>query len=334
MFCSVILPRSRPRQLPPLPRRRGRSSPSPTTCSVPEERKVPRHRPAGERRLPAGTRSGKTGRLVVRIDQARELFPLPDGRVLVSSRARVLALNLRTRKTTLDGDRAELPARDRARAGRLADGSKNVMGSEQTTLVRIRGGTREVLGEFHGVHGILVTAEGLILSESYGGRVLHFDPETKAIEVLAGRYPSPPRSPRRAAGTTSASSSAPASRTSGRTGTDDRCPGPQTGPDRVRLAPPAGRRDAERDGAVPDRPRPGTAALSVGSRRLRGVIRDELGRLWRWEERHRRLVARLSIALALTVVVDVVGLEIWALGVVAALAGSFSSFFASADRGG
>ena len=114
------------------------------------------------------------------------------------------------------------------------------------------------------------------------------------------------------------------------------------------------------------------------------MIREELGRLWRWEERHRRLVARVSIAVALTVVVDVVGailiwrlelhahgteihgigdafffttvqlltissqlknpltaagrvvdvgLEIWALGVVAALAGSFSSFFASADRG-
>ena len=112
------------------------------------------------------------------------------------------------------------------------------------------------------------------------------------------------------------------------------------------------------------------------------MIREELGRLWRWEERHKRLVARLSIAVALTVVVDVVGailiwrlelhahgteihgigdafffttvqlltissqlenpltaagrvvdvgLEIWAL-VVAALAGSFSSFFASADR--
>ena len=42
-----------------------------------------------------------------------------------------------------------------------------------------------MLGQFHGVHGILVTADGLILSESYEGRVLHFDPEAKTVEVLA-----------------------------------------------------------------------------------------------------------------------------------------------------
>jgi hypothetical protein len=114
------------------------------------------------------------------------------------------------------------------------------------------------------------------------------------------------------------------------------------------------------------------------------VFREEVGRLWSWQDHHKRLVARLSIALGLTVVVDIVGailiwrlelhaqgteihgigdafffstvqlltissqlknpltpagrvvdigLEIWALGVVTALAGSFSSFFASADRG-
>jgi hypothetical protein len=45
---------------------------------------------------------------------------------------------------------------------------------------------------------------------------------------------------------------------------------------------------------------------------LGAVIGDELGRLWRWEERHRRLVARLSIALGLTLLVDVIGsLLIW-----------------------
>ena len=37
----------------------------------------------------------------------------------------------------------------------------------------------------------LVTAEGLILSESYAGRVLHVDPETKAIEVLASGLENP-----------------------------------------------------------------------------------------------------------------------------------------------
>jgi hypothetical protein len=36
------------------------------------------------------------------------------------------------------------------------------------------------------------------------------------------------------------------------------------------------------------------------------VIREELGRIWRWEERHRRLISRLLIALGLTLVVDAV----------------------------
>jgi hypothetical protein len=44
------------------------------------------------------------------------------------------------------------------------------------------------------------------------------------------------------------------------------------------------------------------------------VIREELGRLGRWEERHRRLVARIAIALGLTVVADVVGaILVWRL---------------------
>jgi hypothetical protein len=114
------------------------------------------------------------------------------------------------------------------------------------------------------------------------------------------------------------------------------------------------------------------------------VIREELDRLWSWEDRHRRLVARIVVALGLTLIVDAVGtvlvyaferhahggdvhsfgdalffttvqlltvssqiknplttagrivdvvLEIWALFVVTALAGSFASFFGNADPG-
>jgi hypothetical protein len=37
------------------------------------------------------------------------------------------------------------------------------------------------------------------------------------------------------------------------------------------------------------------------------MIREELRRLSTWSERHRRLLARLMIALALTLVVDAVG---------------------------
>jgi hypothetical protein len=112
------------------------------------------------------------------------------------------------------------------------------------------------------------------------------------------------------------------------------------------------------------------------------VIREELARLWRWEERHRRLVARLLVALSVTLVVDAagailvwlterhahgtdihgfgdalffstvqlltissqmrnpltgagrvvdVGLQVWAIVVVASIGGSFAAFFTSGD---
>ena len=35
------------------------------------------------------------------------------------------------------------------------------------------------------MHGILSTRSGLIFSEAYAGRVLRFDPATRAVEVLA-----------------------------------------------------------------------------------------------------------------------------------------------------
>ena len=113
------------------------------------------------------------------------------------------------------------------------------------------------------------------------------------------------------------------------------------------------------------------------------MIGEELRRLLHWEERHRRLAARLIIAASLTFLVDLVGalivwnwesglkgsdihgfgdsvffstvqvltvsssmknpltatgkvtdvvLELWALAVVTAVAGSFSSFFTSGDK--
>jgi hypothetical protein len=122
--------------------------------------------------------------------------------------------------------------------------------------------------------------------------------------------------------------------------------------------------------------------LSETADRLQRVIAEELHRLFTWEERHRRLAARLLIAAALTVVVDLVGtlvvwnwesglkgsdvhgfgdalffstvqvltvsssmknpltavgktvdvvLELWAVGVVTAIAGSFATFFSSGD---
>jgi hypothetical protein len=110
------------------------------------------------------------------------------------------------------------------------------------------------------------------------------------------------------------------------------------------------------------------------------VIGEEVRRLGRWEERHRRLFARLLLALLLTIAIDAVGaavmfalengkgdihgfgdaaffttvqlltvssslmnpvtaggkvldvaLELWAIFVVTAIAGSFAAFFGSGD---
>ena len=112
------------------------------------------------------------------------------------------------------------------------------------------------------------------------------------------------------------------------------------------------------------------------------MVGEELRRLLTWQERHRRLLARLVIAFSLTLVVDLAAalfvwnwesgikgsdihgfgdslffatvqvltvssslknpltgvgkvvdvlLELWAIGVVTAVAGSFSTFFSSAD---
>jgi hypothetical protein len=112
------------------------------------------------------------------------------------------------------------------------------------------------------------------------------------------------------------------------------------------------------------------------------MFREELRRLMTWEERHKRLIARIVLTLAATLAIDAIGavlvwhfergvqagdihgfgdavffstvqlltvssqiknpltaggrivdvlLEIWALFVVTAVAGSFAAFFASAD---
>ena len=121
---------------------------------------------------------------------------------------------------------------------------------------------------------------------------------------------------------------------------------------------------------------------SPPSRQTDGVIREEVRRLLTWEERHRRLFARIGIAIGLTIMVDAIAsilvwhwesgikgseihgfgdavffttvqiltvssnlknpvtaagrvvdvfLEVWAIFVVTAVAGSFSAFFGSGD---
>jgi hypothetical protein len=125
-----------------------------------------------------------------------------------------------------------------------------------------------------------------------------------------------------------------------------------------------------------------TLRPSDAAKRLSGVIGEELHRLFNVAERHRRLLSRLLIAFALTLLVDIAGsvliwvfesgkkggdihglgdaaffttvqlltvssqirnplttagklidvaLEVWAIFIVTAVAGSFASFFSSGD---
>jgi sugar lactone lactonase YvrE len=129
----------------------------------------------------------RSGRLVARIRDARELARLADGRVLVTSHERVLALDLRTRKTTLYATAANyILGLALAPDGGLYV-SENVPGQEATTIAHLKDGARDVLADgLDGVHGILVTPDGLILGESYAGRLLRLDPATHVVTVLAG----------------------------------------------------------------------------------------------------------------------------------------------------
>ena len=123
----------------------------------------------------------KTGRRAARVPQARELERLQDGRVLVTSGANVVAVDLRTGRTQPYA-RAAAFLLGIARAG---DGT--LYGSEEgKTVVRLRPGRRAVLARgLDGVHGITVRPGALVLAESYAGRVLRLDLATRRIDVLA-----------------------------------------------------------------------------------------------------------------------------------------------------
>jgi sugar lactone lactonase YvrE len=126
------------------------------------------------------------GSAVANVPQARELARLPDGRLLVTSDDRVLVVSAGSHATRVFA-RAEASILGLAVAG---DGSlfvsENVPGSDDTTVVRLRGRTRTVLvSGLRGVHGILVVRHGLVLSEAYGGRVLALDLRTRRLRVLA-----------------------------------------------------------------------------------------------------------------------------------------------------
>src|SRR4029079_1433999 len=84
----------------------------------------------------------------------------------------------------------------------------------------------------------------------------------------------------------------------------------QAGPDRLRLAAPDRRRRPGSGTALPDlrgQGAPDLLAPSGAATTLAAVIGEEIGRLLTWEKRHERLLARLAIALGLTLAFDVVG---------------------------
>ena len=122
----------------------------------------------------------RTGRRAAQVTQARELERLPDGRVLVTSGASVVAVDLRTGRKQRYA-RAAAPLLGIARSGGTLYGSE-----EGKTVVRLRPGPRTVLARgLDGVHGITVLTEALVLSESYAGRVLRLELATGRVEVLA-----------------------------------------------------------------------------------------------------------------------------------------------------
>lgn len=127
-----------------------------------------------------------TGRVLAVLREARLLERLPDGRLLVSARARVYALDPRTRRLTPYATFRNYVLGITLGPDGWLYGSENVPGSEETTVVRIRSGVREVLvSGLRGVHELLLTHDGVILPEAYAGRVLRLDPETRTVTVLA-----------------------------------------------------------------------------------------------------------------------------------------------------
>jgi sugar lactone lactonase YvrE len=134
----------------------------------------------------------RTGRVVAHVFQARELARLPDGRILVTSREKVLALDPRTGKTSLYATAKNYILGIAVGPDGSLYASENIPFTEKTTLVRLHNGTKDVLLEgTRGIHEFLVGPDGLLLPESYAGRVLRLDLVTGKVDVLATALANP-----------------------------------------------------------------------------------------------------------------------------------------------
>ena len=128
----------------------------------------------------------RAARVVAHVFQARELARLRDGRILVTSPEKVLTLDPRTGKTSIYATAKNYLLGIAVGPDGSLYASENVPGTEETTLVRLRDGTRQVLlTATRGIHEFLVAPDGFLLPESYAGRVLHLDATSGKVEVLA-----------------------------------------------------------------------------------------------------------------------------------------------------
>ena len=145
-------------------------------------------------RLEPGRGEGAT---LARVPGPRDLRPFAGGKLLVSSGVSVLELDPITGRTRpLARGAAELEG-----VAPAPNGFDVV--EEQTRIVRLGAdGSREVLADgLNGVHGILRTAEGLVICESFAGNVRLLAPDgslrmlatglgnpSAAVEAPAGLY--------------------------------------------------------------------------------------------------------------------------------------------------
>jgi outer membrane protein assembly factor BamB len=124
--------------------------------------------------------SRRDGDAVTRIAAPRDLIRAPDGRILVASNDRVFELDPAT------GAVREVVSAEAFVGGisAAADGTL-YLNEDASRIVRLApNGDRTVLATgLNGVHGILLTPEGLVVCESFSGRVLRLD--GTRLEVLA-----------------------------------------------------------------------------------------------------------------------------------------------------
>ena len=121
-------------------------------------------------------------RRIATVLEARELAPLDDRTVLVTSGNRVLRLGL------LDGSLKEVARAEDVILGleRAADGSLYVAeGGSAVTHVGSTGERRVLVRRRDGIHGLLLDGARLVAAESFAGKVLAIDRATGDVRQLA-----------------------------------------------------------------------------------------------------------------------------------------------------